>query len=186
MARPALQTAAGVHEVVGAGVLREVRDHRPHDRELVDTRSDVRKQVTDGDAALAVAAELPGALEHIADVVELRWVGLDLDRLSVLAIEPGLGVERIELRRAAVHKKEDDAACPGRELRGPGARGLSRLCVGSGSGSGACAARTLPKASSRKRTAAARAPKPPPHRKSMSRRLEPGPRNRWQCIRDLK
>ena len=36
MAGPALEAAAGVQEVVGAGVLGEVRDHRPDDRQVVD------------------------------------------------------------------------------------------------------------------------------------------------------
>ena len=112
--------AAGVHEVVGAGVLGEVRDHRPDDRQVVDAPADVRKQVADRDAALAVVAELPGAAEHVADVVELRRVRLDLDRLAVLAVEPGLGVERIHLRRPAVHEQEDDAPGLRREVRRPG------------------------------------------------------------------
>ena len=120
VARPALQAAAGVHEVIGARVLREVRDHRAHDGQVVDTRSDPRKQVADRDAALAVLAKLPRASQHVADVVELRRVRLDLDRLAMLAVEPGLGVERVDLRRAAVHEQEDHARRLGRELRRPG------------------------------------------------------------------
>ncbi len=136
MARPALEAAAGVHEVVCARVLREIRDHRSHDGEVVHARADAREQVADGDAAFAVAAELPRTLEHVADVVELSRVGLDLDRLAVLAIEPGLGVEGIELGGTAVHEEKDDALRLGREMRGSGRErvfpgvGLVRLGLG--------------------------------------------------------
>ena len=85
---------------------------------VVHALTDMRKQVADRDAALAVIPELPGAAEHVADVVELRRVGLDLDRLPVLAVETWLGVERVHLRWPAVHEQEDDARGLGRKVRG--------------------------------------------------------------------
>ena len=145
-----------MHEVVGARMLREVRDHRPHDRQVVHACADVRKQVTDGNAALAVVAELPGTLEHIAHVVELGGVGLDLDRLAVFAIEPGLGVERIELGRTAVHEQEDDA----RALRPGNAAAWERAgfpACAAGRARAAWSDRASPKAGSRRSTDAASA-----------------------------
>ena len=117
MTRPPLQAAAGMHEVVGGRVLGEVRDHRPDDRQVVDALADMRKQVADRDAALAVVPEFPGAAEHVADIVELRRMGLDLDRLPVLAVETRLGIKRVHLRWPAVHEQEDHARRLGREVR---------------------------------------------------------------------
>ena len=119
VAGPALEPAAGMQEVIGGGVLREIRDHRADDGQVVHAPGDVGKEVADRDAALAVLAKLPGALEHVAHVVELGRVGLDLDRLTVLAIEPGLGVERVDLGRPAVHVQEDDAPRPRRKMARP-------------------------------------------------------------------
>ena len=114
VAGSALEAAAGVEEVIGVGVFREVRDDRPDDRQVVDPPGDVGEQVADRDPALAVVAELPRALEHVAHVVELGGMGLDLDRLAVLAVEPGLGVEGVDLGRPAVHVQEDHALRPRR------------------------------------------------------------------------
>jgi len=61
---------------------------------------------------LAALAELPGRLHHAADIVELgRLDAEDAVRvLAVVAFEEGLVIERIDLRRAAVHVQENDVA----------------------------------------------------------------------------
>ena len=127
-AGPALQAAAGVHEVIGVGVLREVR--RPSSGRSPGRR---RTWPTCGNRSLTGMPLWPywrnfhGRLEHVADVVELRGLDLHLDRLAVLAVEPRLGIERIDLRRPAVHEQEDDVLGLGRESAGPAGRsGLSR------------------------------------------------------------
>ena len=51
-----------------------------------------------------------GRGEHLADVVELRRRDLHPDVLAVLAIQPRLGIERIDLRRPAIHIEEDHTA----------------------------------------------------------------------------
>ena len=88
------------------------------------------KQVADRDAALAVVAELPRAAEHVSHVVELRRMRLDLDRLPMLAVEPRLGVERVDLRRPAVHEQEDDARGLCREVRRPCRQRVARNRAG--------------------------------------------------------
>ena len=60
-----------------------------------------------------------GLLQHVAHVVELGGVRLHLDGLAVLAIEPRLGVERVDLGGAAVHVEEDDAPAAGWMMTGP-------------------------------------------------------------------
>ena len=156
-------------------MLGEVRDHRPDDRQVVDALADLRKQVADRDAALAVMAEFPRAAQHVADVVELRRVRLDLDRLPVLAVEPRLGVERVDLRRSAVHEQEDDARGLGRKVRGPG-RPADSLSAAARPARGSAARRRRP----RRRPARERAPRPPARQSrcrtasSMSRRVSPG------------
>ncbi len=77
----------------------------------------VGEQVADRNAALPVLAKSPGTFEHVAVVVELRRLDAEARRLTVLAIEARLGVERVDLARAAVHVQEDDAACLRREMR---------------------------------------------------------------------
>src|SRR5262249_34844448 len=76
-ARPTLNAAAGVQEVVGAGVLGELRHHRADDGQIIGAAGDVREQLADPQAALAVPAELPRRGHHLADIVELRRLDLE-------------------------------------------------------------------------------------------------------------
>src|SRR5262249_39956552 len=57
----ALLAVAGVEKVVGVGVLGEVGGDGTDDGEVVDALGDVREEIADGDAALAVVAEAPRA-----------------------------------------------------------------------------------------------------------------------------
>ena len=61
--------------------------------------------------------ERPGRLENVAHIVELRGRRLHLDRLTVFPGQSRLGIERVELRRAAIHEQEDDILGLGREVR---------------------------------------------------------------------
>ncbi len=78
----------------------------------------VRKQLADRDAALAVLLEFPRAAERVAVVVELRRLDLHLERLAVLRGQPRLGIERVDLRRPAIHVEEDHALRLGGEMGG--------------------------------------------------------------------
>ncbi len=112
-----LLSAAGVHEVIGVGVLRKIRCHRADDRHVVDAAADIGEQIAYRNTALAVLPERPRAIEHHADVVELRGSDRHLDRLTMLALQTRLGVERIDLRRSAVHEQKDHARGPRAKMR---------------------------------------------------------------------
>src|SRR5262249_3373156 len=76
-ARPTLYAAAGVQEVIGARVLRELRCHGANEGEIVDALGDVRKQFTDPSPALAALRELPRRRHDLSDIVELRRLHLE-------------------------------------------------------------------------------------------------------------
>ena len=82
--------------------------------------ADVREQLADLDAALAVLVELPGRRQQVAGRRELELRLGERQRLAVHLGELRLGVEGIDVRDAAVHEQEDDAPGPGREVRRPG------------------------------------------------------------------
>ena len=71
----------------------------------------------DGDAALAVMGELPGARPDVAVLVEHRPLGLERHGPPRLGREPRLGVERVDVREPARHVAEDDVLHLRREMR---------------------------------------------------------------------
>src|SRR5262249_50295228 len=97
--RPALKSRAGVHEVVGRGVLGVIRDHRADDRHVVDAGSHVRKQVTDVRAGLAVFAKAEWRTQDFVADVEHSGRRLERKRLAAFLLQTGLGIERVHLRR---------------------------------------------------------------------------------------
>ena len=183
VAGPALQAAAGVHEVIRARVLREVGDHRAHDGEIVDALSDPREQVADRDAALAVVAKLPGQASTLPTLLNcvgcvLTLIGCPCSRSSL-----GLGSNVSTCDGPPSMNRKITLLALAAKLRRPGGKRVRfdavwlRLRFG-----GLIAheshrrpdregARPRPAHQSRFRTAS-----------SMSRREKPGPRNRWQCM----
>ena len=97
--------------------------HRADDRQVVDAATYVREKIADRDSALPVLAEFPRRIEHHANVVELRRRDVDLDGLAMLAVEARFRVERIDLRRPAIHEQENHARRLGPEMRKRSARG---------------------------------------------------------------
>ena len=69
---------------------------------------DVREQVADFNAAVAVLLELPRAAQGVTDVVELRGFDLCGEWLPIVFGKPRFRVERIDLRYATIHVQEDD------------------------------------------------------------------------------
>jgi hypothetical protein len=107
-AGPPLLAVTRVEKIIGIGVLGKVGDHRTHYREIINAACDMRKQLAHRDPALAVLSKLPRRFQHLAHVVELRGGHLHFDCLAMLAIEPRLGIERIDLRRPSIHVEKDD------------------------------------------------------------------------------
>jgi hypothetical protein len=109
-ARSAAEDFAAVHLQHGRAVLRRVGGHRVDECDVVDAAADVREQVADPLAALAVLLELPPRLDDAALVLLAATAGsLHLDGLVVHADHAGLIVERVDLARPAVHEQKDDA-----------------------------------------------------------------------------
>lgn len=92
----------------------DVGVHRANHAQVVGVLGDARKQLADLDAALAVLLERKRRAKGRAGLA----LGREVQRngFPVELSELGLRVERIDLRRAAVHEQEDHAL----GLRGQG------------------------------------------------------------------
>ena len=103
---------AGVQEIIGAGVLREVRDHRADHARSSTHSGHVREQVADHRPLWPCCLNFHG--DAITLPTLLNCVGSTLKTecgsLAVILVEQRLVVERIHLRRPAVHVQEDDTA----------------------------------------------------------------------------
>ena len=117
-ARAAGEDLARVHLQHRRAVDRRVGGHRVQEGDVIDARGQVREQVADPLAALAVLLELPlrpddPALVLLAAAAE----GLHLHGLAVQAVQLRLVVERIDVAGPAVHEQEDHALRLGGEVR---------------------------------------------------------------------
>ena len=71
--------------------------------------SDLRKQLADFDAALAVLLKLPWGREQVARRCELKFRFRERKRPAVVFGEFWLVVERVDVRNSAVHEEKRDA-----------------------------------------------------------------------------
>ena len=111
-------------------MLHELRRHAADDGDVVDTSRDVREEVADRRAALAVAVEVPRGRHDVAVLVEHRARRLERHRLAGFLGQARLGVERVDVREPAGHVAEDDAL----DLRLEMGRLLAGLLRGAGVG----------------------------------------------------
>ena len=111
--------AAGVQQQVLLAVQRRFADHAADHAQFVGARGDVRQQIADPQSRLAALLELPQALQPLAAWTgALRTgVGFQLGRLAVPLGQLGLGIERVDVRNAAVHEQKDHVLGPRREMR---------------------------------------------------------------------
>src|SRR5713101_8225992 len=103
--------------------------HGADEANVVHLLGELRKEIADPSAALAVLLELPWRLEQIEGLARDDLGALEGQRPAVVAREKRLIVEGVDLRRAAVHKEEDHtfgARGEVRRLDGEGIRRLSR------------------------------------------------------------
>ena len=118
-ARLAHQDRAGVHLVDGLGVIDAVGPARANHRQVVGTLGEVRQEVGDLDSALAALAKRPPGGEqrvvsHLAPGGDRPEAGRQ--RLAGQPLQVGLGVERLEMARAAVHEQVDHTSRLRREV----------------------------------------------------------------------
>ena len=84
----------------GRAVIHALAAHRANDAQVVGARADVGKQVAHRDSALAVLLVIPQRLHQ-----RTRFAfgegqrPLDRQRLAVIAIQPLLGIEGVDVRR---------------------------------------------------------------------------------------
>ncbi len=97
-------------------MVRVVGVERADHADVVDAAADLGVKLRDLDARLAVALEPERRGHHLP---ALPAAGLDrIGRvLPLVVLQGGLGVERIDVRRPAVHEQEDQALGPRREVR---------------------------------------------------------------------
>ena len=91
--------------------------HRVDHAQVVDMLGDMREQFAHRNPALAVLLELPRRLEQVVRRRELNARLIERQRFAIVPIEQRLGVERIDLRRAALHEHEDHPLRPCRKVR---------------------------------------------------------------------
>src|SRR6266498_1646779 len=90
--------------------------------EIIDVPRDARKQLARPAPALAVLAELPRRFHHALIGAAIARIGdrsgvVEWKLLPVIALEPRLVIERVDLAWSALHEKEDDAPGPWAEPR---------------------------------------------------------------------
>ena len=123
-----------MEEVVGAGVFREVGGHGPQHAQVVGLAGDVREEVTNPEAALAVLPELPGRFEDGSDAVELSLFDPSHGLVGVLAMvlrQQRLVIEAVHLRHSPFHEQEKNTASLGWKMRtGERARFSASDCGG--------------------------------------------------------
>ena len=116
-----------------------------NDAEVIDVLSDLRIQLTDPEAGLAVLRKLVGAAHQLVfaaveDVREFRRVDGLANRvrhgLPVKLLKLGLVVERVDVRRPADHEEEDDGLGARREMRRTRGEGIERIEIDGGFASG--------------------------------------------------
>ena len=122
---------SGVELEQGRPMVHALAHHGANHAELVGVGSHLSKEIADRNAALTVAAEGEGRLHESAQILgsELERQ-LEGDGFAVVLLQPGLGVEGVDLGRAAVHEHEDDPLGPGAEVGKLGSERVVRRGAG--------------------------------------------------------
>ena len=111
--------AAGVQFQGRRGVRVVVAVHRVDHAQVIHAGADVGKKIADRQTRLTAGMKVPRRFHDRAEVgVELVAAGIDGvgKFLAVLFRERGLVIERIDVRRAAVHVEEDHPLRTGRKM----------------------------------------------------------------------
>jgi hypothetical protein len=103
-------------------VIWDVRVHRADDADVVDTASDLWKNLAHFDSGTAHSVECERGAHERAGLAFRFFVG-QLRLITVMLGEFGFGIERVDLRGAAIHEKMNQAFCAGPEMRLPWGKG---------------------------------------------------------------
>ena len=82
--------------------------HGVQNAQVVNTFSDVWKQVADLDAAFAVMVKLPRGLQQRSGRCELNSGFVERQWLPVVPRQQRFGFKRVDMRRPTLHKQKDD------------------------------------------------------------------------------
>ena len=125
-ARLAELLRAGAHQDLAGGVVERVGDHRLDDGDVVDDVRQVRQQLGELGAALAVPGELELRAQQLRVRIDERGaVALEQLRRRQRAVELGelrLVVEQLQVAGRAGHEQEDDVLRPRPEMAAASAR----------------------------------------------------------------
>ena len=135
--RAAGKLRTGVHEERGRVVIERLGVKALHEADVVHDGPELREQFAQPHAGLAVLRELVGRREELGVLPDLREPDVLYQFLGhLLAVALGqlrLGIEQVEMRRAAGLEEVDDVLGLGREVRlakdGHGAVGGEELVV---------------------------------------------------------
>ena len=115
-AGPGQRVVAAVHQHERWLVVWHIRLHRAHHAQVIRVLAEMRKHVTDRDAALPVANELEWRRKRCTGQPLGHEVG-DRQGFAVVPSQHRLGVKAVHVRQAAVHENVNDALGPGRKVR---------------------------------------------------------------------
>ena len=142
--RPRGGDVAGMKQAAGGRVGGVEGVHRADDAEVVGERGEVGQQFADFEAGLAVLSEVKGRRQQAAGGA----LGAQVDGIGALAgvlSQGGLGIEHVDLRRAAGQEQDDVVLRPGGEVRRRRATCRPRACSSASMPSGATDPRPAPR-----------------------------------------
>ena len=123
----------GVQKVIGIGVFRELACHGTNNAQVIRACGNVGEQFTDGKSARTMLGKLPGTSQRQTILVELRSFLGHWEWLPIESLQLWLGIERVDLRHAAIHEQEDDVLSSGRMMQARRSTKHTRLCQHIGS-----------------------------------------------------
>ena len=115
--REAGEAAAGDEGELRGGMVDAIGRHGADERDFVDHLLEVRQQVGDRAAALAVLLEFPGARHDLLGAVQGAAFDFERRGLAVVLEQSRLGIEHVDGAGAAADVDEDHALGFGREHR---------------------------------------------------------------------
>jgi hypothetical protein len=86
-------------------MLRKIRAHGTDDAKLIGALGDVGKEFANFDSTFSARAKCPRTGQDLSIIVKLCRFDLLSKRLTLLRLQPWLGVKTVHVRNAAVHEQ---------------------------------------------------------------------------------